>query len=51
MMATVVFFAEGPVFKGMLVSDVWVAVMCEGMREVFTGARTWIKGVEFVSGV
>ena len=31
MIATVAFFAEGPVFEGMLVGDVQMAAMCEGM--------------------
>ena len=32
MIATVVFFAEEGVLKGVLVSDVWVTVMREGAR-------------------
>ena len=32
MIATVVFFAEECMLKGMLVSDMWAAAMCEGMR-------------------
>ena len=48
MIATVVFFTEECVFEGMLMSDVWVAVMCEGAREVFVGAGAQFKDVEFV---
>ena len=51
MIATVAFFAKGPVFKGMLVSDMQVTAMHEGTREVFAGARAWFKDVEFVGGV
>ena len=51
MIATVAFFAEGPVLKGMLVSDMWTAAMHKGMREVFTGERTQLKDVKFVGGV
>ena len=29
MIATVVFFTEIPVFEGVLMSDVWLAAMCE----------------------
>ena len=49
MIATVVFFAEEHVLKGMLVSDVWAAAMREGMQQVFVRAGTWFKDVEFVS--
>ena len=48
MIATVVFFAEECMFEGMLVSDVWVAVMHEGAREVFVRTGTWFEVVEFV---
>ena len=51
MIATAAFFTEGPVLEGMLVSDVWATVMHKGAREVFTGARTQFKDMEFVSGV
>ena len=50
MIATVVFFAEECVFKGMLVGDMWATVMREGAREVLMGTRAWFKDVEFVSG-
>ena len=51
MIATVVFFTEGPVLEGILVGDVWVTAMHKGVREVFAGARAWFKDVEFVGGV
>ena len=49
MIATVVFFTEEHVFKCMLVSDVWVAAMHEGMGEVFVRTGTRFEDVEFVS--
>ena len=49
MIATVEFFAEERVLEGMLVSDVWVAAMHEGVREVFVRTRTQFKDMEFVS--
>ena len=48
MIATVVFFTEECVFKGMLMGDVWVAVMCEGEREVLVRAGAQFKDVELV---
>ena len=50
MIATVVFFTEEGMLKGMLMGDVWTAVMCEGMRQVFVGAGAWFKVMEFVGG-
>ena len=50
MIATVVFFAEESVFKGMLVGDMWVAAMHEGARQVFVGAGTQFEVVDFVGG-
>ena len=41
------FFTE-VVLKGMLVSDMWVAAMHEGMRQVFVRAGAWLKLVGFV---
>ena len=35
----------------MLMGDMWVTAMHEGMREVFVQARAWFELVEFVSGV
>ena len=29
-------------------SDVWMAAMCEGTREVSVGAGAWFEDVEFV---
>ena len=49
MIATVVFFTEEGVLKGVLVSDVQTAVVCEGMRQVFVRARARLEVVEFVS--
>ena len=49
MIATVVLFAEECMFKSVLVSDVWVAVMHEGMREVFVRAGAQLEDMEFVS--
>ena len=49
MIATVVFFTEEGVLEGMLVSDVQMAAVCEGMRQVFVRARAWLEVVEFVS--
>ena len=48
MIATVVFFTEEGVFEGVLVGNVWMAAMCEGMRQVFVRAGTQFKVVEFV---
>ena len=51
MIATVVFFAERPVLKGMLVSDMGLAAVHKRAREVLARAGTWFKDVEFVGGV
>ena len=51
MIATVAFFAEGPVLESMLMGNVWVVVMHKGVREVFTRTRAWFKDVKLVSGV
>ena len=48
MIATVVFFTEEGMFKGMLVGDMWVAAMHEGVKQVFVRAETQFKVVEFV---
>ena len=50
MIATVVFFAEECVFESVLMGDVWVAVMHEGMREILVGTGTQLKDMEFVGG-
>ena len=50
MIATVVFFTEEGVLEGVLMGDVWTAVMCKGARQVFVGASTWFEVVEFVGG-
>ena len=50
MIATVVFFAEEGMLKGVLMGDVRVAAMHEGVREVFVRARAWFKDVELVCG-
>ena len=49
MIATVVFFAEVPVFKGMLMSDVWLAAMRERARQILVRTRARFEDVEFVS--
>ena len=51
MIATVAFFAKGPVLEGMLMGDVQAAAMHKGVREVFAGAGAQFKDVKFVSGV
>ena len=51
MIATVVFFAEVPVFEGMLVGDMWSATMRERARQILVRTRTRFEDVEFVSGV
>ena len=51
MIATVAFFTKRPVLKGMLVSDVWAAAVCKGVREIFAGEGTWLKDMKLVSGV
>ena len=48
MIATVVLFAEECMFKSMLMGDVGVAAMREGVREVFVGARAWFEVMESV---
>ena len=48
MIATVVFFTEVPVFKGMLVSDVWPAAMHERARQILVWARAGFEDVEFM---
>ena len=50
MIATVVFFTEVPMFKGVLMSDVWSATMHERARQILVRARTRLEDVEFVSG-
>ena len=51
MIAIVVFFTEGPVLEGVLVSDVWPAVVHEWMREIFARERAWLKDMEFVGSI
>ena len=48
MIATVVFFAEEGMLEGVLVGDMWVAVMHEGTREVLVRAGAQFKDMEFV---
>ena len=50
MIATVVFLAKVPVFKSMLVCDMWSAAMRERARQilVWTGAR--FEDVELMGG-
>ena len=48
MIATVVFFADKGMLKGMLVGDMWAAAMCEGAREVLVRAGAQFKDMEFV---
>ena len=50
MIATVVFFAEEGMFEGVLMSDVWMAAMHEGMGQVFVGTGAWFKVMELVGG-
>ena len=50
MIATVVFFTEEGVLKGVLVGDVQMAAMHEGTRQVFVRTGTWFKVMEFVGG-
>ena len=48
MIATVVFFAEECMFKGVLVGNVQVAAMCERAGEVLVQTGAWFKVVKFV---
>ena len=48
MIATVVFFAEEGVLKGVLVGDMRVAAMHERKGQVFVRAGTWFEVVKFV---
>ena len=48
MIATVVFFTEEGVFKGVLMGDVQVAAMHERVRQVFVRAGAWLEVMEFV---
>ena len=50
MIATVVFFAKVPVFKGVLVSDVRSAMMHERARQILVRTRARFKDMEFVGG-
>ena len=50
MIATVVFFTEVPMFEGMLMSDVWSAVMRERARQIFVRTGTGLEDVEFLGG-
>ena len=50
MIATVVFFAEVPVYEGMLVRDVGPATMRERARQILVWTRAGFEGVELVSG-
>ena len=51
MIATVRFFAEEQVFKGMLVSNVGAAAMHERVRQILVWARAGFEDVKFVGGV
>ena len=48
MIATVVFFAEVPVFKGMLVGNMWSATMRERAQQILVWTRARFEDVEFV---
>ena len=48
MIATIVFFAEVPMFEGMLVSDVWLAVMCERAQQILVRTQAGFKDMKFV---
>ena len=50
MIATVVFFTEEGMLKGMLVSDVGTAAMREGARQIFVKTGAQLKDVEFMGG-
>ena len=50
MIATVVFFTEVPVFKGVLMSDVWSATMRERARQILVQTGAGFKDVELVGG-
>ena len=50
MIATVVFFTEVPVFKGVLMSDVWSAAMHERARQIFMRTGAGFEDVELVGG-
>ena len=49
MIATVVFFAEVPMFKSVLVGDVGSAAMHERARQILVRTRTGFEDVELVS--
>ena len=51
MIATVGFFAETGVQEGMLVSDVWTAVVHKRVREVFVLTEAQAEFVKFVGSV
>ena len=50
MIATVVFFAEVPVFEGVLVSDMGSAAMHERARQILVWTRAGLEDVKLVSG-
>ena len=50
MIATVVFLAEVPVFKSVLVHNVWSAAMHERARQILVWTGTRFEDVEFMSG-
>ena len=50
MIATVVFFTEVPVFKGVLMSDVWSATVRERARQILVWAGAGFEDVELVGG-
>ena len=50
MIATVGFFAEVPVFKGVLVRNVWATAMRERARQILMRTRAGFEDVKLVSG-
>ena len=50
MIATVRFFAEVPMFKGVLMGDVRSAAMRKRARQILVRARAGFEVMKFVSG-
>ena len=50
MIATVVLFTEERVFKGVLMSDVGAAAMCERAQQILVQTGAGLEDVELVSG-
>ena len=48
MIATVVFFAEVPVFEGVLVGNMWSAAVRERARQILVRTQAGFEDVEFV---